>query len=382
MNALPGVCGWFTENYGGGVNDLKKPFQRHNTERLDAIRNRIDELSLDWEDKCVVLTSLMFALDSVDSTLGHYAAYLSNWSPRSFNKMILRLPRRFKTDQSMHTVLRMDIFEAIRERSFDVAYFDPPYGSNNEKMPPSRVRYGAYYHLWKTVVLNDRPKLFGKAGRREDSRDELCHSLFEEYRKDVHGRYIAIDAIDRLIREVQADYVLLSYSSGGRATKQELMDSLSSNGTIETIHAIDYKKKMSWLTCDGRMSGSIVTSRIKSIYSCLRSERRFCEARHEEAPRQPAQAAAVRVLRRVRGLRRNAVRQAAHPDLRRQAPHRERDGLLVDLRRQPADHPVLPAQGRTRPGVEQLALRGQRAVRHGHARLRRQALRLRHGAGR
>ena len=44
---------------------------------------------------------------------------------------------------------------------------------------------------------------------------------------------------------------------------------------------------------------------------------------------------------------------------------------------QPADHPVLPAQGRQGPGVEQLALRGQRAVRHGHARFGRQALRLR-----
>ncbi len=244
LNALPGVCGWFTENYGGGVKDVKKPFQRHNTERLDAIRNRIDELSLDWDDKCVVLTSLIYALDSVDSTLGHYAAYLSNWSPRSFNRMILRLPRRFKTNQSKHTVLRTDIFDAIRESSFDVAYLDPPYGSNNEKMPPSRVRYGAYYHLWKTVILNDRPRLFGKASRREDSRDKQCSSLFEEYHKDSDGHYVAIKALDRLIREVQADYVLLSYSSGGRATKQELLDSLSSNGTLVSMHSIDYKKNV------------------------------------------------------------------------------------------------------------------------------------------
>lgn len=244
LNALPGVCGWFTENYGGGAEDVKKPFQRHNTERLDAIRNRIDDLDLCWEDKCVVLTSLILALDSVDSTLGHYAAYLKKWSPRSYNRMNLLLPRRFKTNPADHVVLRMDVFDAIRGRAFDFAYFDPPYGSNNEKMPPSRVRYGAYYHLWKTVVLNDKPQLFGKAGRREDSRDECCPSPFEEYRKNDRGRYIAIDAIDHLTREVQADYVLLSYSSGGRATKQELIDSLSSNGRIEAMHAIDYKKNV------------------------------------------------------------------------------------------------------------------------------------------
>ena len=57
------------------------------------------------EDKCVVLTSLIFALDSVDSTLGHYAAYLNNWSPRSFKRINLRLPRRFKTNQADHVVL-------------------------------------------------------------------------------------------------------------------------------------------------------------------------------------------------------------------------------------------------------------------------------------
>ena len=244
MNALQGFSGWFTENYGGEVDDVKKPFQRHNTERLDAIRARIDEMNLEWEDECVVLTSLIYALDSVDSTLGHYAAYLNSWSPRSFNKMYLQLPRRFKTDKNLHHVSRADVFDVIKDRSFDFAYFDPPYGSNNEKMPPSRVRYGAYYHIWKTVILNDRPKLFGKAGRREDSRDDRCSSIFEEYRKDDEGHYVAIEAIDRLIRAVQADYVLLSYSSGGRATKQELVDSLSSNGTIEAMHAIDYKKNV------------------------------------------------------------------------------------------------------------------------------------------
>ena len=51
-------------------------------------------------------------------------------------------------------------------------------------------------------------------------------------------------------------------------------------------------------------------------------------------------AAAVRVLRRVRRLRRNAVPQAADAAVRRPRGHRERDRLLVDLRRQPADDAV------------------------------------------
>ena len=59
-----------------------------------------------------------------------------------------------------------------------------------------------------------------------------------------------------------------------------------------------------------------------------------------ERPRHPVPAAAVRVLRRVRRLRRDALHQAALAALRRPADGRERDGLLVDLRRQPADDAV------------------------------------------
>jgi hypothetical protein len=62
--------------------------------------------------------------------------------------------------------------------------------------------------------------------------------------------------------------------------------------------------------------------------------------------------AAVRVLGRVRGLRRDAVHQAAHAALRRPPAHRERHRLLVDLRRQPADDALhdQPRRAAARPG--------------------------------
>ena len=244
LNNITGFDGWFNQHYGGEATFTeKRPFQRKNTIKLDGIREEIDRLDLDDVDKAVALTSLIRALDSVDSTLGHYVSYLAKWSPRSHNDLVLRVPEYVESNGD-HDVIRGDIFDTVQGREFDLAYLDPPYGSNNEKMPPSRVRYASYYHIWKTVILNDRPKLFGKVNRREDTRDGVAASVFEEFRKDDDGKFIAMRSIGELIRKINAKYVLLSYSSGGRATKQELVDIINSNGRLMRAIEIDYKQNV------------------------------------------------------------------------------------------------------------------------------------------
>lgn len=244
LNSIKGYEGWFSEYYGGMLeNKEKRPFQLKNTKKLDAIRNEIDNLNLDEVTKSVALTSLILALDSVDSTLGHYAAYLADWSPRSHNDMKLKVPMLFQNKRE-NTVLKGDIFDTVKGRTYDLAYFDPPYGSNNEKMPPSRVRYNSYYHIWTSVILNDKPKLFGKVNRREDSRDEVAPSIFEEFRKDENGHFIAMQAIRKLINETNSRYILLSYSSSGRTTKEELFDIINSAGKMIRALEIDYKKNV------------------------------------------------------------------------------------------------------------------------------------------
>jgi len=243
LNNLPGSDGWYTIHYGGSEDETKKPFQIKNARKLDAIRDEIENLNLAYADKCVLLTSLIYALDRVDSTLGHYAAYLADWSPRSYHDLSLKLPLRFPL-QGKNRVLRDDIFNTVSNNRFDLVYLDPPYGSNNEKMPPSRVRYASYYHLWTTVIRHDKPALFGKANRREDSRDVRSASVFEEFRKSENGDFLAMNALRKLIEETKAHYLLLSYSSGGRATKQQLLDIISDSGKLLDVKLIDYKKNV------------------------------------------------------------------------------------------------------------------------------------------
>lgn len=251
LNALPPVDGWFTKHYGGRANGgmaaqadgLKKPWQIHNTQKLDAIRAEIDRLDLDPIDQAVALCSLMLALDQVDNTLGHFASYLQDWSARSYQKLVLKIPKVFIT-QEEHQVFRQDIFDLVPKVVTDLAYFDPPYGSNNDKMPPSRVRYASYYHLWTTICLNDRPALFGKSARRQDTSDTIAGSVFEDYRKGPDGRFVVVAAIERLLQMANARWIILSYSSGGRATAEELCAVINAGGKILHMLELDYKKNV------------------------------------------------------------------------------------------------------------------------------------------
>jgi len=251
LNNLPGKYGWFSENYGGEPNGgsamqkdgRKRIWQLHNTKKLDAIREEIDKIAKDRIEKSVLLTSLIIAMDKVDSSVGHQVSYLRKWAPRAYNTMKMEVPRLI-IDEKQHQVYQKDIFDLVNDIKVDLAYFDPPYGSSNELMPPSRVRYASYYHIWKTICLNDKPKLVGVANRREDVGDTISGSIFEEFRKNDEGQYIVIEAIERLIKNTPAKYVVLSYNNNGRATFQAIKDILKNLKKKISIFEMDYKKNV------------------------------------------------------------------------------------------------------------------------------------------
>ena len=251
LNSLKGATGWFTKHYGGCANKglsiqadgKKRIWQIHNTKKLDRIRPEIDQISENKIEHSILLTSLILALDKIDNTLGHYVSYLKNWSPRSFNTLKLQMPLINRIHNN-HTVIHQDIFKSLSKTRADLSYFDPPYGSNNEKMPPSRIRYASYYHIWKTVCLNDQPKLVGKTNRRADCQDQKAGSIFEEFRKNKDGNFIALTALKRLIKECSSPYILLSYSSGGRAEKKEICEIIENQCKNIKIFSINYKRNI------------------------------------------------------------------------------------------------------------------------------------------
>lgn len=271
LNELTPIDGWFTENYGGKdtcgssiqEDGKKKIWQLHVTQKLDAIRTKIEEwLDINKINKIehsVLLTSLIIALDKVDSTLGHQVSYLSDWSKRSYNKLELRTPN-FIINDTKNTVDAADTLMLNKTVKPDLAYFDPPYGSSNDIMPSSRVRYGQYYHLWKTVVLNDEPNLAGRINKRSDANTTNTYSVFEDYRKTIEGKFLAQIAIESLIDNSLAKYILLSYNTNARVPIPYIISYLDEHEYDYRLHYIDYKMNVmssmissrEWLNLTGK----------------------------------------------------------------------------------------------------------------------------------
>ncbi|MEY4390948.1 MAG: hypothetical protein RLZZ400_691, partial [Actinomycetota bacterium] len=151
LNQLPGSAGYFTETFC----ETARYFQPKNGERIDAIRERIETLELEPELRAVMLVSLMEAADRVDSTTGIQMAYLKSWAPRAYNDLELRVPAilsRSKYGKSKAT--QLEAIDAVVSMEVDLMYVDPPYNQHS---------YLANYHVWESLVLWDKPEVYGIA---------------------------------------------------------------------------------------------------------------------------------------------------------------------------------------------------------------------------
>ncbi len=208
LNNLSGIDGWFTENYGGSSDsDGKKPWQIHNTRKLDAILEELNRIEFKGAEKSVFLTSLILALDKVDNTLGHQVAFLRGWSKRSYDTFHMEPPQVFSGNRA-YKVYQQDA-KTIKDK-FDLIYIDPPYGTNRIENITSRVRYNSYYHIWNTICKNDKPPLFGKVNRRADSSDKHPGALsdFESVSYDH-----VFTSIKETVNNLDCKYILFSYNN-------------------------------------------------------------------------------------------------------------------------------------------------------------------------
>jgi adenine-specific DNA-methyltransferase len=220
FNKLAGQAGYFTETFCV----RSRFFQPKNGERVDAIREEIIRLSLPPELESVMLVSLMEAADRVDSTTGLQMAYLKSWAPRAFNELSLRVPAlspRAKAGKgSAH---QLEASSAVDLLEADVAYIDPPYNQH---------KYLGNYHIWESLVLWDKPEVYGIACKRVDCRERA--SAFNS-KREAHG------ALSNVISRVRAKYLVVSFSNEGYFTQEELLKMLGVRGHVLT-YEVNFKR--------------------------------------------------------------------------------------------------------------------------------------------
>ena len=191
LNALPGEDGYFTRTFC----EEARYFQPFNGRRIDAIRAEIDRIADGDIERSILLTALLLAADKVDSTTGLQMAYLKGWSPRSFNALELHMPELL---DGGGRALRGDANALCGAMApVDIAYADPPYNQHS---------YHSNYHIWETVVRNDAPASYGIARKREDCR---------EVKSDYNAKGRSWDAFSRLIRDVPATHLIVSFNNEG-----------------------------------------------------------------------------------------------------------------------------------------------------------------------
>lgn len=175
---------YFSENFGG------KFFEYKLSKQIGWIRQDIEDRKDELTEKeyCILLASLIYSIDRLANTVGHFDAYIKK--PIKPQPMRMRLIDVKSCDNV--EIHREDANDLARSVKADVVYIDPPYNSR---------QYCRFYHLYETLVKWDKPKLYGTALKpAPENMSSYCTSK-------------AVDSFEDLVSNISARYLVVSYNN-------------------------------------------------------------------------------------------------------------------------------------------------------------------------
>lgn len=202
-------------------------FSLDNAKKIGEIREAIEGVTTSFKEKAVLLSSLLYAMDKVANTVGHYDAYRAKMD--SFKPLELRMPQVQDINNIGNEVYNLDANTLIRQIDCDVLYLDPPYNSR---------QYCDLYHVLENVIRWEKPAVYGKA-----KKFDRC-TLKSKYNCKEASRAMA-----DLISRARTRYILLSYNNMGskgdprsnaRIADAEIIEILKSRGRVEVFER-DYR---------------------------------------------------------------------------------------------------------------------------------------------
>jgi len=217
---------YVSEKFGGLY------FTKENALKIGAIREEIEKLDkkgeINKEEKNILLTSLIYAIDKVANTVGHYETYRKKLD--TVQSLKLLVPDIDIENNANNEIYRKDANQLVKKIKCDVIYIDPPYNSR---------QYGDAYHLLENIITWKKPEVEGIAKKMKE-------------RNHLKSRYClkgADQALYDLIKNVQTNHILLSYNNTGekknersnaKIPDQRIMEILRGRGEVE-IFERDYK---------------------------------------------------------------------------------------------------------------------------------------------
>ena len=216
---------YFSENFSNTY------FSEAVATKIGSIRDELEELkgqnAVSEKEFAILTTSLLYGMDRIANTVGHYDAYRKNvpLTEELTVPLILPLPEV----NSRNLCFNEDANELIREIRGDVLYLDPPYNSR---------QYSDAYHLLENVARWEKPEVHGIARKMDRSAIKSAYSTVK-----------AADALRHLVQHADSRYILLSYNNMGqqgngrsnaKISDEEILSILNEKGSVE-IHETSHR---------------------------------------------------------------------------------------------------------------------------------------------
>lgn len=193
----------------------------------EDIENNFKSCKINKRERAILITSLLYAMDKIANTCGHYDAYRKNVK---FEKSLeLFVPLAKVQNNENNLCFNMDANDLVKNIYADLVYIDPPYNSR---------QYCDAYHLLENVALWQKPEVHGVARKMD--------------RKNMKSQYCTKNAtlvFEQLINDINAKYILFSYNnmetkgndrSNAKIADSDIMRILNNKGEVKVFEE-DYK---------------------------------------------------------------------------------------------------------------------------------------------
>ncbi len=201
---------YVSENFGD------KYFNKDDAKIIGKIREDLEESisnkKINDKEYFILLSSLLFSMDKIANTCGHYDAYRKIEKIDSRFKYELIIPKKLDKNQKIE-IYREDSNKLSRKIKADIAFIDPPYNSR---------QYSRFYHVLENITKWEKPELYGTALKpKEENMSEYCKTSAPKVFKD-------------LIDNLNVNYIVVTYNN----TYNSKSSSSKNKITLEEIKTI------------------------------------------------------------------------------------------------------------------------------------------------